>query len=52
MKKDIKKVGRGELENRQLKRIIEQHEEEELADAEIREYMRRSRQKEEEDDRQ
>ena len=41
MKKDIKKVGSGE-----------QHEEEELADAEIREYMRRCRQKDEEDDRQ
>lgn len=50
MKKDLKKVGKGELENRNLKRLLDQHEEEELADAEIREYMRRCQEREEEHD--
>ena len=49
MKKDIKRVGKGELENRNLKRLLDQHEEEELAEAEIREYMRRCREEEEND---
>ena len=49
MKKDIKKVGKGELENRNLKRLLDQHEEEELAEAEIREYIRRSLLTEEEE---
>lgn len=49
MKKELKKVGNGELENRNLKRLLDQHEEEELAEAEIREYMRRSLQEVEDD---
>lgn len=49
MKKDIKRVGKGELENRNLKRLLDQHEEEELAEAEIREYIRRSLEEEEND---
>lgn len=50
MKKELKKVGKGELENHNLKRLLDQYEEEELAEAEIREYMRRSPLIEEEHD--
>lgn len=50
MKKDLKKVGKGELENNKLKRVLDQQEEEELAEAEIREYMRRCKESEEEND--
>jgi hypothetical protein len=40
MKKDLRKIGEGENLNKNLKRIIRLHEEEHMAEEEIKEYMR------------
>jgi hypothetical protein len=40
MKKDLRKSGDGDNVNNNLKRLIKMHEEEDMADEEIKEYMR------------
>jgi DNA polymerase III epsilon subunit-like protein len=51
MKKELKKVGGGELENNKLKRLLDAWEEEELAEQEIRDFLNRVTEREMDDDR-
>ncbi len=48
MKKQMKKVGDGEYENNRLKRLIDLHEQEVLADEEIAAYLKRCKVNDEE----
>jgi hypothetical protein len=50
MKKQMKKVGEGEFENNRLKRLIDLHEQEVLADEEIAAYLKRKKVDEEVED--